>query len=78
MNLFAAWSAKKFITKEDILPGQRLNMWRPKDGIAIITDAKDLEKSTEGLATAEVAFTVLFEFENVVRFKICEKLTSNE
>ena len=29
--LFTAWSQKKEVTTRDILPTQRLNVWRPKN-----------------------------------------------
>ena len=66
--LFTHWSRKETISKGNILPTQRLNKWRPKGNIALITSKKDLLKLTECF-TECANFIILFSNENVLRVK---------
>ena len=70
MKLFSHWYKKRYISMKNLLPGQKLNKWRPKDGIAIITCSEKLFKLTCDLSESVLDHEILFEFENVLRVKI--------
>ena len=53
----------------DVTPHQKLNKWRPKNNIALITPKDELELLTKDLIVCK-KFHVLFTNENILRLKL--------